>query len=85
MGESEYQNLSNKNFLHLYTGGDYEASRTLMHDELVRRGLAIQALGTVDMPVAEFEDYQIPNPSEATSRWLHAPDDDGETIVRGEN
>lgn len=66
MGESEYQKLSNKEFLHLYTeGGDYEASRTLMQAELVRRGLAVQAMHTVDMPVQdafeEFEEYQIPD------------------------
>ena len=40
--------------------GDYETARQEQELDLVERALAIQAMGTVDMPVAEFGVYEIP-------------------------
>jgi len=62
-------------------GGSYEAARGLLEREYARRGLAIQAIGSVDMPVADFE---APKPSVHN----HNPDqgrglDCGERVVEG--
>ena len=38
-------------------GGEYEAARHLLDREMIRRGLTIQALHSIDMPVADPADY----------------------------
>lgn len=64
------------------TGGEYEAARGLLEREYQRRALAVQALHTVDMPVADPEDYlesPVHNHGPAEGRGL----DCGEALVDG--
>ena len=63
-------------------GGSYEAARGLLEREYARRGLAIQAMGVVDMPVADIEVEEKPlvhNHSPSEGRGL----DCGERVVEG--
>ena len=61
-------------------GGVYESARGLLEREYTRRGLAILALGSVDMPVAEFEiKPDVHNHGPAEGRGL----DCGERVVEG--
>lgn len=62
-------------------GGSYEAARGLLEREYAKRGLAIQAIGVVDMPVADFQEEKPPVHN-------HNPDqgqglDCGERVVEG--
>ena len=41
-------------------GGDYEFARNIIEREKIRRGLAAQALHTIDMPVADPVEYLVP-------------------------
>lgn len=63
-------------------GGSYEAARGLLEREYAKRGLAVQAMGVVDMPVAEFEVEEKPpvhNHNPDQGRGL----DCGERVVEG--
>lgn len=42
------------------TGGEYEAARGLLQRELARRAALVEAMHTVDMPVADPIDYLVP-------------------------
>jgi len=63
-------------------GGSYEAARGLLERELTKRGMAVLAIHTVDMPVADFEVEEKPpvhNHGPAEGRGL----DCGERVVEG--
>lgn len=65
-------------------GGEYEASRALINRELARRAALIEALHTVDMPVADPSDYLdtpefVHNHGPAEGRGL----DCGERVIDG--
>jgi len=53
------ESLSNQEVIRLAEqaneGGEYESARALLNREMQRRGIAILAMHTVDMPVAEIE------------------------------
>lgn len=54
------ESLSNNEIIRLAEqanqGGEYESARTLLHREMIRRGIAIQAMHTIDMPVYTGEE-----------------------------
>lgn len=64
-------------------GGEYEAARGLINRELARRAAIIEALHTVDMPVADPGEYlekpPVHNHGPAEGRGL----DCGERVVEG--
>jgi len=64
-------------------GGEYEIARGLIRRELARRAAIIEALHTVDMPVADPEQYldkpPVHNHGPAEGRGL----DCGERVVEG--
>jgi hypothetical protein len=88
------ESLSNREIIRLAEeanqGGEYEAARNLLNREMIRRGIAIQALHTVDMPVVDANEETL---GERVERWVDNPPtsrawtdlDDGELIVRGDN
>jgi len=53
------ESLSNQEIIKLAEqanqGGEYESARGLLNREMQRRGMAILAMHTVDMPVADIE------------------------------
>lgn len=55
------ESLSNREIIRLAEeanrGGDYEAARHLLDREMLRRGLSILALHTIDTPAADPENY----------------------------
>lgn len=64
-----------------------EGTSLRLLQEMARRGLVTPLSDVYQIPNGVYDASQdeYDNPPEPTSRWLHAPDDDGETIVRGEN
>jgi hypothetical protein len=87
MGESFIESVPTQELNRLAeqaaSGGEYEAARALINRELARRAALIEALHTVDMPVADPIDYleedYVHNHGPAEGRGL----DCGERTVDG--
>lgn len=80
------ESLSNSEIIKLageaQAGGEYESARALLNREMQRRGLAIMAIHTIDMPVADPDEYIGP-PHDHTHYENGVLVEDNPNIVRG--
>lgn len=65
---------------------EQEGTSLRLLQEMARRGLVTPLSDVYQIPNGVYDASQdeYDNPDHVDSRWLHAPDGDGETIVRGD-